>query len=514
MHNPLNLLTSIKPPAINPVNEVRPVSPIQGDPRQGFSGLLQQAAQQHAAQRPATPQPSRPAPPRPMAQATPPRPQPAPAQKPAASAPPAQAQRSAPPERPRPAQQDTQARPVADHTQRAGQRQAAATADPGKATATDTADRRDDGTTDTRTERSPLDAMWDLLGHGRIDPQAQAEALGALNETGDESLDEDTLAELDAAAQGVVDGALLPGVDTLAPPNSSPVQADPALASSLASSLAAQAGTQAEAGESDAAGVSAGAAGDTTVDLAATGAAANDAAGRGAIELTDSTALATHESFQQALADGQMQGDKAAATAALRQPAVAAPAAAAEPGAPGTGAQPVHGTPLTATTPTAATSAASSSAAMTGAAYALGTPVDSPEFPQAMATQISYFVREGIQQAQLHLNPAEMGPVSVQIALNGQQAQVDFAAASSATRAAIENSLSDLAASLQSAGFTLTGGGVSQQSHQSHQSQQQGAGQLGSEARLGQGKGDTPEAAAASPVLHHRNGSGGLDLYA
>lgn len=513
MLNPLNLLTSIKPPAINPVNEVRPVSPIQGDPRQGFSGLLQQAAQQHAAQRPATPQPSRPASPRPVAQATPPRPQPAPAQKPAASAPPAQAQRSAPAERPRAAQQDTQARQVADNTQRAGQQQAAGTADPAKATATDAAARRDDGTTDTRTERSPLDAMWDLLGHGRIDPQAQAEALGALNEAGEESLDEDTLSELDAAAQGVVDGALLPGVDTLVLPNPSPVQADPALASALASSLAAQAGAQAEPGEPDAEGMSTGAAGDAMVDLAAAGAAANDAADRGTIELTDDTALATHESFQQALADGQMQGDKATATSALRQPAVAAPTAAAEPGAPGT-AQPVHGAPLTATTPTAAASAAGSSAAMTGAAYALGTPVDSPEFPQAMATQISYFVREGIQQAQLHLNPAEMGPVSVQIALNGQQAQVDFAAASSATRAAIENSLSDLAASLQSAGFTLTGGGVSQQSQQSHQSQQQGAGQPGSEARLGQGKGDTPEAAATSPVLHHRNGAGGLDLYA
>lgn len=144
-----------------------------------------------------------------------------------------------------------------------------------------------------------------------------------------------------------------------------------------------------------------------------------------------------------------------------------------------------------------------------GLTYALATPVDAPEFPQALASQISYLVREGVQQAQLHLNPAEMGPLSVHIALQGQQAQVDFAAASSATRTAIENSLSDLAASLQSAGFTLTGGGVSQHPQQQGAPASQGlAGQ-----RMNRGDG-APGEAAPVEAARRTTAAGGVDLYA
>lgn len=511
MLNPMHLLTSIKPPAINPVNEVRPVGPLQGDPRQGFSGLLQQASQQHANQPPA-----RPAAPRSAAQSNPPRPQATPAPKPAAVNPPsAQAQRSAPAEQPRAARQDTPASQAAADTKRGGVREAAGSAAESAAVPADVAARRDDSAPAARNERSALDAIWDVLGHGQVDPQAQAEDLATLSGSLAESLGEAEETGIDAGELANMDGTLLPGVDTLAWTNPSPMQTDPAAASSLASSLAALADGRTEPGTAQLADAAAGADGAALGDLAAmTGAEPGEAAGQGSIELTEDTARATHETFQQALVEGQLQGEDAATGPALRQAGMATPSAAAEPASAGPGAtHTVHGAPLSAASPTGAASATNPAGGMPPAGYALGTPVDSPDFPQAMATQISYFVREGIQQAQLHLNPAEMGPVSVQIALNGQQAQVDFAAASSATRAAIENSLSDLAASLQSAGFTLTGGGVSQQSQQSSQ---QGSGQAGADARLdrGNGQGDTPEAAATTPVLHHRHGAGGLDLYA
>lgn len=88
--------------------------------------------------------------------------------------------------------------------------------------------------------------------------------------------------------------------------------------------------------------------------------------------------------------------------------------------------------------------------------------VQSPEFGEALASQVAYLVRDGVQQARLQLHPAELGPLQEQIALQGQQAQIDFVAASAVTRAAIESSLSSLAATLQQAGFTLAGGGVFQ----------------------------------------------------
>lgn len=90
----------------------------------------------------------------------------------------------------------------------------------------------------------------------------------------------------------------------------------------------------------------------------------------------------------------------------------------------------------------------------------LGAAPGSAEFAPALGTQVAVWLREGVQEAQLQLHPAELGPVAVQIALDGLQAQVDFHAAHARTRDAIEASLPSLAAALRDAGFTLAGGGV------------------------------------------------------
>ena len=90
----------------------------------------------------------------------------------------------------------------------------------------------------------------------------------------------------------------------------------------------------------------------------------------------------------------------------------------------------------------------------------LAAVLDSAAFTPALATQVSWLVREGVQHARLSLNPAEMGPVTVQIAIDGTQARVDFSADLAATRAAIESSLPALAAALHESGLKLAGGGV------------------------------------------------------
>lgn len=87
-------------------------------------------------------------------------------------------------------------------------------------------------------------------------------------------------------------------------------------------------------------------------------------------------------------------------------------------------------------------------------------PVDSPAFAPALASQITWLVREGLQQARFSLNPQEMGPLAVTIVLDGTQARVDFSADMAGTRAAIEASLPTLAAALHDNGLTLAGGGV------------------------------------------------------
>lgn len=163
----------------------------------------------------------------------------------------------------------------------------------------------------------------------------------------------------------------------------------------------------------------------------------------------------------------------------------------------------------------AAANASAGSGSVTSAeapvAASVPVPMESPDFAEAFGVQVSLLARDGVQEAELHLNPAEMGPVSVQIVLDGERARIDFGAQAAATRAAIEASLPELAAALRDAGLTLAGGGVSQH----------GAGR-GDDARQGEAgaRGDTRERAAAAdtpaarPSWRGRVSAGGVDLYA
>lgn len=136
----------------------------------------------------------------------------------------------------------------------------------------------------------------------------------------------------------------------------------------------------------------------------------------------------------------------------------------------------------------------------------LPTPATAPEFAQSLGVQVSVLVRGGVQQAELHLNPAEMGPISVQIALDGNQAQVNFGADSATTRQIIENGLPELAAALRDAGFTLSGGGV--------QGQARGRGEGGA-GEQGAGRQGSPSETEVTPQrINARVSAGGVDLYA
>ena len=114
----------------------------------------------------------------------------------------------------------------------------------------------------------------------------------------------------------------------------------------------------------------------------------------------------------------------------------------------------------------------------------LAAPPGSADFGPQVSSQISTFVRDGIEHARLHLNPAEMGPVSVQIQLDGQTARVHLSAENPHTRQALEQALHLLAGSLHEAGLTLTGGGVFERPRQD------GGAQAQADAGAGNGTGN------------------------
>ncbi|MEO6420537.1 MAG: flagellar hook-length control protein FliK [Polyangiaceae bacterium] len=167
--------------------------------------------------------------------------------------------------------------------------------------------------------------------------------------------------------------------------------------------------------------------------------------------------------------------------------------------------------PATAVAAPEAQAPASADISLAPQAATLPVPVDSPEFAAAFGVQVSVFVREGVQHAELHLNPVETGPVSIAITLEGTQAHVEFGADLAATREAIENGLPALASALRDAGFTLAGGGVAQHSRS-------GGGHPHEDAPGGSGRrtARNRESIAAPTVQRatRRVAAGGIDLYA
>ena len=133
-----------------------------------------------------------------------------------------------------------------------------------------------------------------------------------------------------------------------------------------------------------------------------------------------------------------------------------------------------------------------------------------------MAARLSVLAADGVQTAQLHLNPADMGPVMVQIVVEGQQARIEFQADQADTRAVLERSLPDLAAALRDSGLTLSGGGVFQQFAGQDQSGAQARSDGSSAPRRGSSR-DVSDSLAALPArvaTVARQTQGVVDLYA
>lgn len=164
-----------------------------------------------------------------------------------------------------------------------------------------------------------------------------------------------------------------------------------------------------------------------------------------------------------------------------------------------------------------------SGAAATHHTGTLSTPLDSPQFPKALGDQLKLWLTgdatQGPMTAELRLNPAEMGPIHIKIALEGQTAQIDFAAAALETRQAIEASLPMLSSVLEEAGLSLSGGGVSDQPQQSAwgdaqrdaESTRSPSGLAGERPA---GLGVSQEGTPMRSVTPHSSRPGGLDLYA
>lgn len=137
--------------------------------------------------------------------------------------------------------------------------------------------------------------------------------------------------------------------------------------------------------------------------------------------------------------------------------------------------------------------------------------VDSNEFGQGVATQVSFMVDRNLNSASLQVSPPSLGPIEVRIALQGGHAQVWMTSHSAVTRDALESSSSKLREMLGSQGFGQVSVDISQRSFQERPSQSQTYDALPPVER-GAGSGASARPLSAGSVA--RAASGLLDAYA
>jgi flagellar hook-length control protein FliK len=82
-------------------------------------------------------------------------------------------------------------------------------------------------------------------------------------------------------------------------------------------------------------------------------------------------------------------------------------------------------------------------------------PVGSPRFVDETAQQVTWLVKNGLSEAEIRVKPADMGPISVRIEMNQNEATLTFAVSQPETRAAVQDSLHRLTEMLADSGISL-----------------------------------------------------------
>lgn len=130
----------------------------------------------------------------------------------------------------------------------------------------------------------------------------------------------------------------------------------------------------------------------------------------------------------------------------------------------------------------------------------LAPPPGSAAFPAALGAQLSTWMKDGVQYATLELNPQDMGPIDVRIALRDGRTQVELGADVEATRAALTEALPELAEALGDVGLSLSGGSVSDQTGQhARQGEREGQRAFSLPGWMAPSRGDAAEAQAKAP---------------
>ncbi len=103
-------------------------------------------------------------------------------------------------------------------------------------------------------------------------------------------------------------------------------------------------------------------------------------------------------------------------------------------------------------------------AAPVAAAPPIQVPMQQPQWGQALGERVQWMIGHNLQRAQIHLNPADLGPLDVRVSFHQDQAHVSFTVHHAPVREAVEAALPRLRDMLAEAGVQLGHAGVSDHS--------------------------------------------------
>jgi flagellar hook-length control protein FliK len=89
-------------------------------------------------------------------------------------------------------------------------------------------------------------------------------------------------------------------------------------------------------------------------------------------------------------------------------------------------------------------------------------PIHDEKWGQVFASRVAWQIAENIQEAQIHVNPLELGPVEVRVRVSEDQATVHFHTQHGQARETIEKAIPELREVLSQSGLHLADANVSQ----------------------------------------------------
>ncbi|SFH45028.1 flagellar hook-length control protein FliK [Modicisalibacter xianhensis] len=128
----------------------------------------------------------------------------------------------------------------------------------------------------------------------------------------------------------------------------------------------------------------------------------------------------------------------------------------------------------------------------------LAAPLASAQWQQGLGQQLVALHQRGGQQVELHLHPAELGPLSISLKVDDQLAQAQFFSANPQVRAAVEQAIPQLREALEESGIQL-GEAMVGEHQQRDESRDQSRGERAMAGRTGDSRLTSADESATAP---------------